>query len=73
MLTSFPTGVGFGLVLDRAVREIESGMGASGLAVGLSALIDFLAKFSAGDYVRLSIIVIILVSFHYALTQPISK
>jgi hypothetical protein len=73
MLTSFPTGVGFGLALDRAAREIGNGTGAFELAGVWSGLIDFLAKFSAGDIVRLSITVIILVAFHYALTQPISK
>lgn len=70
MWTSFPTGVGFGRVLDHAARAIESGTAASGSAVELSALIGSLAKFLAGDPVRLSMTAIILAVFLFVLIRP---
>ena len=73
MLTSFPTGVGFGRALDHAAKEIENGMAASGLAEGLSALTDLVVKCWTAGNVRLFMIVIIFVAFLYALTRPISK
>lgn len=73
MLTSFLAAVGSGLGRVPVERVIENGTEVSGLAAVPLGLIDFLAKFSAGDIVRLSMIAIILAAFLYALTQPISK
>jgi hypothetical protein len=73
MSINYHAVVGSGLVHDPVERVTGSGTVASGSAEGLFVLTDLVVRFSAGDLVRLSMIVIIFVAFLYALTQPISR